>query len=392
MARDRIRPKATSSDSRGVARVVGGLFVALGAVLTYVILVRPVALVVAARGWEERSCTILSSEVAESTDSDGDATYRVALSYEYEWRNQTYRGDRYNFSTGSSSGYDGKKRVVDRYPAGTRATCYVNPRDPSKSVINREPGPYLLVGLFPLLFVGAGGAVLVYSFRARSPARAPLPVPSAPAASAGGELVLKPSVSNHMALVGSLVFAAVWNGIVSVFVFAQLLPSFARGSPDWFLLFFLVPFVAVGLGVVGFVVYRVLCLWNPLPELRLRPASLYPGGPGELSWSLSGDVHRVKSLNVSLKAREAVTYRQGTDTRTEHHEIYAHTVYESRRADDFRRSSADIAVPADAMPSFNASNNKIEWFIEVRGEIPKWPDIGSTFPITVLPYADTGQS
>ena len=38
---------------------------------------------------------------------------------------------------GSSSGYAGKRRVVNAHPVGSLQTCYVDPDDPAASVINR---------------------------------------------------------------------------------------------------------------------------------------------------------------------------------------------------------------------------------------------------------------
>jgi len=388
MDRARIKAKGDGRAPRAVMWVLGPVLIAAGLAVSWFLGVRPLALVVSARGWEERPCEILSSTVRESSDSDGGSTYAVDITYQYEIRGVPYRGDRYDFSTGSSSGYEGKKRVVDRYPAGSRAKCFVNPSDPAVSVINRQPGLYLLIGLIGLPLLAAGAGILVAANKPGPSRFSAVPVPRATQATTvnGDELLLRPRVSNTAMLIGVLFFAAFWNGIVSVFLFGQLVPSFRHGHPDWFLLLFLTPFVAVGLGSIGFAGYRILCFWNPVPELRLRPAGLYPGGPGELSWTISGDIYRVRSFSVRLVAREQVTYRQGTDTRTEHHELHSEVIYESHRPEDFRRASADIAVPGNAMPSFDAPNNKVEWYIEIKGDIPRWPDVSATFPIAVLPY------
>jgi hypothetical protein len=44
-----------------------------------------------------------------------------------------------------------------------------------------------------------------------------------------------------------------------------------------------------------------------------------------------------------------------------------------------------FVLPADTMHSFEAENNKIAWNLEIRGDIPKWPDVRESFPITVVP-------
>jgi hypothetical protein len=39
------------------------------------------------------------------------------------------------------------------------------------------------------------------------------------------------------------------------------------------------------------------------------------------------------------------------------------------------------------MHSFDASNNKIQWYLKVKGDIKKWPDVSNEFAVTVLPVS-----
>ena len=50
------------------------------------------------------------------------------------------------------------------------------------------------------------------------------------------------------------------------------------------------------------------------------------------------------------------------------------------------RGNIPLSVPADLMHSFQSENNSIEWKIKIRGEIPRWPDIGDEFEIKIRPY------
>jgi len=50
-----------------------------------------------------------------------------------------------------------------------------------------------------------------------------------------------------------------------------------------------------------------------------------------------------------------------------------------------RAGHAEVKIPADTVPTFNADSNKIIWSIHVDGEIPHWPDIKDEFPTTVRP-------
>lgn len=108
------------------------------------------------RGWEEIRCTVTSSGVGVHSGDDG-STYSIDIRYRYEWNGQEYSGDRYHFSSfGSSSGYQGKADVVERYPVGSEAPCWVDPDDPEESVLARKVGWEALFVLLPLVFVIIG--------------------------------------------------------------------------------------------------------------------------------------------------------------------------------------------------------------------------------------------
>ena len=137
-----------------------GVFAAAGCGTFYFLTWKPLYGIYEASRWEEKDCEVLSSRLVESRGSDG-STYRIDIRYRYEGPWGSYEGDRYNFSVGSSSGYDRKAKIVDAHPPGIEVPCYVDPDDPTRSVINRKPGFYLLWGLFPLpfLLVGFGGLI-----------------------------------------------------------------------------------------------------------------------------------------------------------------------------------------------------------------------------------------
>ena len=96
-----------------------------------------------------------------------DRTYRIDISYKYEVDGREFQSYRYSFWAGSSSGRKDKQAVVDRFPPGTRAFCYVNPDDPTQAVIDRglsiEVWMCLLIGgLFGAL--GASGLANAYHY------------------------------------------------------------------------------------------------------------------------------------------------------------------------------------------------------------------------------------
>jgi hypothetical protein len=117
--------------------------------LLYVILIYPAMRMLRAREWTETPCVIQDSEVSHHSDG----TYSVDISYTYRVGGQTLTSDRYSLTESSSSGFDAKQAIVDRYPAGSRTVCFVNPADPSDAVIERGFTAGLLWGLVPLMFM-----------------------------------------------------------------------------------------------------------------------------------------------------------------------------------------------------------------------------------------------
>jgi hypothetical protein len=93
---------------------------------------------------------------------------------------------------------------------------------------------------------------------------------------------------------------------------------------------------------------------------------------------------------VTLEGREEATYRRGTDTTTARSVFARVKVGSGDRYGNLQRGSAPIEVPADAMHSFTAPNNKIVWLLKVHGEIALWPDVSEELPLEVLPAVKDG--
>ncbi len=368
-----------------------GVFAAAGGAAFYFLTWRPIAGLVAAQGWVETECAITSSRVDESRSSEG-TTYRVDVRYTYEVDWQTYEGDRYDFSVGYSSGYDGKARVVAAHPPGSETACYYDPEAPRRSVIDRSPGLYLLWGLFPLPFLAVGVGGLVYLLtpagrrRASRAARRGGRAGAARPAAVHGPLELEARHSPVLKVAGTLVFAAFWNGMVALVVLGQILPGWRRGDVDGCLVAFMIPFALVGLFALAFFAYQLLAAFNPRPRLTLAEGHLTPGAGTTLAWRFSGRAGRLEKLTIALEGREKAVYRRGTKTYTDHHVFYSRElVSEAGRFGAVHRGTAALAVPERTMPTFDAGNNEIEWRLTVHGDVPFWPDVDDEFPITVYP-------
>jgi hypothetical protein len=135
---------------------------------------------------------------------------------------------------------------------------------------------------------------------------------------------LKPQASPVAKVVGLFCIAAFWNGIVSVFVW-QAVKSWQRGHPEYFLTIFMIPFVAVGLGLIGGIGYYLLALFNPRVRLTLDSRSVPVGSAVNLHWQLNGRATKLRRLEIVLEGREEATYTRGT---TSGAEVTGHVTWE----------------------------------------------------------------
>lgn len=400
-------------DAQGMrrGRVVGAVFFsfffAIGAVVFFMFFVRPVFGVISARSWPAIPCTVVSSDVQRHRGSDS-TTYSVDVLYAYELNGREFRSNRYGFMGGSSSGYKRKAAIVRQYPPGKKAVCYVNPSDPTEAVLHRGFTADMWFGLIPLVFVLVGAGGMFYSLRGgRSRPNDASPHEPMPMRQISGESsynramngfsrsegdstgprVLKSSTSKVGAVIGIGIFAAIWNGVI---FFGFILNSgfFRRGRTDafdWFGVLFMIPFVLVGLFMIGLLVYQILALFNPKVELTLAPGGPQLGEKIEVNWTLTGRTQVLRGLKIYVEAREEARYRRGTSTYTDRKPFLKLEVYASSTTMEPQTGRATVKLPVESMPTWQSDNNKIVWAIHVAGEIPRWPDLKEEFVIEVRP-------
>jgi hypothetical protein len=290
-----ISTRATSRMGARTALVFFSIFLAVGAGLLYALLIRPVYEVLQAKHWVQVPCVVISSEVQRHSGNHGD-TYSVNIFYSYELIGHEYKANRYDFMGGSSSGYGSKRQIVDQHPPGSRSICFVNPNDPTEAVLERGFIPTMWLGLLPLLFVLVGVAGLTSTLRrggssaltGRRTGQTGLFAPpySSPASGLdSAPVVLKPRATPLTKLIVIALFALFWNGMVWVFLASALRGSHSSGW-HWFPVLFMVPFVLVGLGLLGLGGYLFLALFNPRPHLTVTPGAVPLGGTLQVQWEL----------------------------------------------------------------------------------------------------------
>lgn len=176
--------------------------------------------------------------------------------------------------------------------------------------------------------------------------------------------------------------AAFWNGIVSVFVYKQV-DRWNKGQPvEWFEALFLVPFVVIGLVLVGAALYAGLQWFVSLlagkVEVEVSDHPLCGGATFRFHVGQTGSF-RIGRVSVALVCSEEATYVAGTSKSTAKKEVASHAVADPDQSPDGGGLplTAEFAVPADAMHSFEAPNNKIKWVLRVTGRV-----------LGVLPFRD----
>jgi hypothetical protein len=375
-------------------------FLLIGGVIFVFMFVRPVLGILDARNWVETPCVVESSQVRSHSSDDG-TTYSVDILYRYEINGREYKSNRYHFMGGSSSGRGAKRAIVREHPPGRETVCYVNPKDSTEAVLERGFTNDLWFGLIPLVFVGVGAGGILWGVRKMRAGPGSVPrvrglaqaesqtggAPGIPAVSGmdeGMSVTLKPRWSPWGKVLGMLFFALFWNGITGVFVW-QVIQSWRSGRPEWFLTIFMIPFVLIGLVLIGAVFNFVLALWNPRPTLRLTPGTPRLGQTMSLEWEFSGRVRVIERLRVYLEGREEATYRQGTRTSTDKSVFAEIDLANEPGRLDLYSGRVETALPVKTMHSFESDNNKIVWNIRVKGSIARWPDVDEEFPVSVLP-------
>ena len=251
------------------------VFFIMGSAFFWFLVVRPFCRIYDARQWTEIRCTIVSSEVRQHRGDDSD-TYSVHIVYEYDVRGRMYRCDRYDFVGGSSSGYEGKREIIRRYPPGKPAICYVNPRDPSDAVLERGFTPMMLFGLLPLVLITVGAAGLVWAVKSnafRKPAEGVAPWQARPDWTEGRIVS-----SNKPAMMAAWAFAVVWNVVAWP---VALLILFLENRPGFVWLFLLFPLVGV---IAIAVAMQQTRRWRKFGETIFEMATR----PGAIGGALAG--------------------------------------------------------------------------------------------------------
>ena len=387
----------------------GGCFFTLGFGALIAILFMLVLPVISAQSWQSTDCTILTSKIERHEGDDG-PTYSPEITFKWAVDGEEYSGGQYWVSS-FSSGQSWAQGVVTEYPVGKQTTCFYDPEDHSSAVLNRDIGWFtFLIPIIPLVFMCIGGAVLYFTVRGDKKSGTAATVSAsgtqfAPNLMPGGDAIanaksqhpddikdaewskpqqLKPAQTRLGKAIGMIVFAAIWNGILSLFLYFMINEP-PNGWEKYLIWAILVPFILVGFFLILGVFSSIMQLFNPVVEVALSSGAVPIGGSVDLAWEVSGRVGAIRKLTITAYGEESATYRRGTSTYTDNSKFAAIVITEVDQQHQMQFGSVQLTIAQDYMHTADFGNNKINWTIEVHGDIAFWPDIKESYPFRVTP-------
>lgn len=191
--------------------------------------------------------------------------------------------------------------------------------------------------------------------------------------------------------IGMTVFGLFLVGFSSIFCFAGLAITLEEGTP-FGLLFMLFPLPFIGMGA-----WMIFSSWrSKLAERLLGPVDVEVAQPLQPGDSVDLLIHcepiralTLNGLRLALVGREQVVRGSGTNRTTYRHEFFrdAIQIEEGRQlaAGEHAIFAHAFTLPADAPPSFGASDNALHWEVEIQFDIPRWPDWLRTWQLAVRP-------
>lgn len=338
----------------------GAIFFLAGVFTIYQGVIGPRRAVRASAGWRATTCTITASQVQERRDSDGDRQFRARVEYRYQVGGRRLTGDRVDLGRAWSDDRAWAATIVGRYRVGADVTCFYDPRKPTQVTLRRDAPTSTLLGLFGLGVALVGLGVALTALRVRRPPDLP------------------PGLTRLTERGASDLFFA--GGFAVVFTAAPAM-MIMRGPSGVAEVLFTLVLVAIALGLQLWCWHKLLRAIGPRIELGLDgPARL--GGRVTIAVALRTR-RSIRSVTVRLLGREEATHRVGTDDITDRETFFEATVAEAHAPTTSMRLGGTVEVPADAVPTWAGTSNRIRWVVAIHADIAVWPDVDDEYELEV---------
>jgi hypothetical protein len=344
--------------------------------------------------WAAVPAGLLAVELEEH-DGDDSTTYEATATYRYTYEGQDYTGTRVAIGSGGDNigafQRDLYRQLRTAHERGTPVTAYVDPENPTASVLNRELryGMLLFKGIFMLLFGGVGFGML---FGARYGGN-----------KLAAEEILQEQFPNEpwrwrpewasgripgsarTAAYVAIGFALVWN-LVSVPTAMFVPDEIATGN--WLAAIgFVFPLVGVGLAVWAIRSWLRLKRFK-VATLVLQRTPIALGGRLKGTIRVDAEVPIATDFKLELVCSEESVSGTGKNRNRSERMLWQKEWrvprHQCQIGSTLTSIPVDIGVPAD-QPAASPTDDtpKIEWRLDVTGECPG-PDFWSRFELPVF--------
>lgn len=352
------------------------------------------------KSWTPVDAIVTSAEL-ETHYGDDSTTYKAVATYEYEYEGIKHKGSRVGITSGAdnlgSFHQDAASTLENHLRSKEPITIYVNPKDPSDSIVFRELriGQFAFMGIFGLIFstVGLGLMIGALFSSKEQKVREVLKkkYPGEPWRSNPKWQTGTLKTGNKGQFVAFLIFGSIWN-LISMPLLVFLPEEVFKKGNYIAALGFLFPLIGVFLLIA---IYRSFVQWRKFggTTLTLNPFPPEIGGEVrgtlKISAQMQSGTKDAKGKIKCSRTEKRRTSKGGTSTTSV--EIWSKDfplVIESFRtmssgtAATFKADLAGVEAP----PTDEEAYEPITWSLEFTADIPG-VDFFATFDIPVIKRA-----
>lgn len=112
----------------------------LGLLLVYVMLIAPLNQSRRTKDWKQVPCVVKETRAVPHRGGGRQptTTYEPYAEFEFTYEGQTYSSSTFRLSNRLLDSYAEVKTLLDPFPQGEPAQCWINPQNPSEAVLNRD--------------------------------------------------------------------------------------------------------------------------------------------------------------------------------------------------------------------------------------------------------------
>lgn len=327
---------------------------------------------IAMQAWQPVQITLTDVKLQRNY-SDGSSTYKATASYVFDFQGQNFEGNRVSLHSGSdnigSYQQDINSRLQNAMKAGRQVSAWVNPSNPTESVIDRSVRWSMIIfpGMLCSVFMIIGGTFIFFSWK-RGPQTSPSSNANKPWL-AKEEWSPTGINSDNKLMLGVWWFGVLFVHALSTPILFQMPKALSRG--EYGILIGLI-FVALGF----FLIFKAI--QKTIEQLRFGrvPVVLNPF-PGEIGGLVAGyldfqqRLDQSSKFNLYLKQMRTNVRRSGGKTT-----ISTSSIWELigkgtlKRGINGSRVHFAFEVPDTMEESRTDSGSGYWWSLVVSGDMP----------------------